>query len=142
MARSNFDALLEEIGVFKAMPLDTDEDDDRIAAAAGEDDDEQDDDERLVEVLRVMRKLVGVVTAQGVMITAMRAELDRRPVQGGGAKPLTKAHELDGESFMAKALSAQAAGRISGVQVAIAEAHLNVKKQPPADIVRAVMGDA
>lgn len=142
MARSNFDALLEEIGVFKAMPLDTDEDDDRIAAAAGEDVDEQDDDERLVEVLRVMRKLVGVVTAQGVMITAMRAELDRRPVQGGGAKPLTKAHEVDGEEFLAKALAAQTAGRLTGADVATAEACINSGRQPPADIVRAVMADA
>ncbi|MGC1305196.1 MAG: hypothetical protein WA840_22740 [Caulobacteraceae bacterium] len=46
---------------------------------------------------------------------------------------------LSGDDFMAKALSAQLAGRITGRQVAIAEQYLNAGQTPPDALVRAVL---
>lgn len=141
---SRFDALIEELGLAKSIPLDTAEDDARIATAADEDDhqesDGEGDDATLVAVLR---KLSGVVVAQGKAIRTLRAELDA--LKGRGGQPMEKSMprpggaRLDGEAFMAKAMAAQGAGRITGTQVAILEAHINVGKQPPADIVQAVL---
>lgn len=100
-----------------------------------------------------------VIAAQGDMLKSLRADVaalkdqgkPRKAVLTVSEKPVPKAEELkksdepqglDGEAFMAKALAAQAAGRLAGVDVATAEACINANKQPPAHIVRVVLGDA
>lgn len=109
-------------------------------------------------VLKVLGETAKIAVEQGKLIKSLQGEVASLKDQGKGRKavltvaekPAPKAEELkksqepeglDGEQFMAKALSAQAAGRINGTQVAIAEAHINAGKQPPANIVKAVVGD-
>lgn len=148
-SRSSFDNLLDEIaaaGRFsKSISTETDEDDERIAAAAGEEGDRAGrtmDSPRTVALGKVLKQFGEVVLAQAAAIRKLKARLDALD-QGGAGKPLQKASSnVDGEEFLAKALAAQASGRLSGVQVAIAEAHVNSGRQPPADIVRAVMAEA
>jgi hypothetical protein len=53
--------------------------------------------------------------------------------------PAVTGRTMDSGQFMAKALFAQAAGRLNGGQVATLEAHVNAGKQPPAELVRAVL---
>jgi len=110
-------------------------------------------------VLKVLGETAKVALAQGELIKSLQADLAALKSEGKGRKavlaitekPAPKTEELrkseagdglTGEEFMAKAMSAQAAGRINGTQVAIAEAHINAGKNPPLDILKAVLGDA
>jgi|GEM_PF-6254463 len=134
-----FSALIEELGLAKSI-ADGDGDTSRDTSAVEDGDLDEDDDRDLVAVLGILKKMYGVMVAQGGAIDAMRVELDS--LKGAGAQPMTKGQAPDGltsEAFMAKALSAQAAGRINGTKVAIAESYINAGKQPPADIVAAVL---
>lgn len=105
---------------------------------------------------KLLRDTVTAIGAQGELIKSLQAEIAKlgeagkgrkavvaiAPKPGPTAEELAKANtagEISGEEFMAKAMSAQAAGRISSVQVATAEAHINAGKAPPADILRAVL---
>jgi len=147
MRKGSFDRLIDELAVDAALAksLSTEEDDERIAAAA-DDGEEQDDNLHPSDAstLKVLRQLAGAIKALNTQVVEMRADLDA--LRGG--KPMTKALQarrgaarLAGEEFMAKALSAQAAGRITGVQVAIAEAYINAKQAPPREIVQAVLAN-
>jgi hypothetical protein len=110
-------------------------------------------------ILKVLGETAKIAIAQGELIKSLQTRLGTLEGQGKGRKAVLtiaekpaaaaeelrksqETHGLDGDAFMAKALSAQVAGRINGTQVAIAEAHINAGKQPPADIVRAVLPDA
>lgn len=109
-------------------------------------------------VLKVLGEATKVITSQSSLIKSLRADVVALGDQGKGRramlsiaeKPAPKAEDLQkssasegmsGEEFMAKALTAQAAGRINGAQIAIAEAYINNHKAPPADIVQAVLAD-
>ena len=138
--RGSFDALLDEIGLSKS--LSTEEDDERISAAA-DDGEAQGDNLHPADAstLKVLRQLAGAIKALNTQLAETRADVDA--LKGG--KPMTKAlparrgaARLAGEEFMAKALAAQAAGRITGTQVATAEAYINSNQAPPRDIVQAV----
>lgn len=139
-----YEALLEELGFAKSSSADDSRDDSPMDDDIEETDDGGELHPNDQAVLKAFRRVVDVVSAQGRAIDAMRSELDalKRPGQ-----PMEKAlrrageHGLDSEAFMAKALGAQSAGRITGVEVAIAEAHINAGKVPPGDLVRAVMAD-
>lgn len=48
---------------------------------------------------------------------------------------------VSSEDFMAKALTAQAGGKLTGIDVSRAEAYINRGMQPPAEIVRKVLGN-
>jgi hypothetical protein len=148
--KSNFDALLEEIGVLsKAVSLDTAKDDAKIADAAGEDDRDEAQDEMHPSdraILKLFRQMSGVIQAQGRAIRDLQARVGGRD-QGRGApdfgKPLTKALDRpEAQVFLAKALEAQRAGRLAGVRVAEAEAYLNAGKPLPLDLVQAVLAEA
>lgn len=139
---SRFDKLLAELDLAKALPLDTAEDDRRIEAAADEGDDGDELHPSDAAILKVLRQMAAVVRAQGRAITALRAQLGA----GGSGEPLKKAlrlsnGRLDGEEFMERALSAQRAGRITAVDVSVAEAHINAGMEPPNQLVLAVLGE-
>ncbi|HXA39668.1 MAG TPA: hypothetical protein VNW53_11755 [Phenylobacterium sp.] len=152
--KSAFEALLDEIcadypQIAKAMAstLDTAEDDQRIAEAGGE---EAGGQRQLgpdhVAVLKMFNKVTKVITALSEQIEDLKDEVSS--LKRDDAKPMTKAmrqrgrvREL-GDQFMAKAIVAQGAGRITASQVAVAEACINAGKVPPREIVVAVVGGA
>jgi hypothetical protein len=112
-------------------------DNDEPEGIAGDDDEIHPSDVAILKAFRIVAK---VLSAHKAEMSALRAEVTA--LKGG--KPLQKAHQvlggrMSGEEFMAKALEAQTAGRINALQVSIAETHLNERKAPPADIVRAVL---
>jgi hypothetical protein len=139
----SFDALLEEIGLVKAIKIDTAEDDAKIAEAAGEDDGGEIHPDDLA-IANMFRKVIDVVSALRRDVDELRAEVGMPKARGG--KPMAKAMlarsgaRVAGEEFMAKALKAQSAGRLTSTQVAIAESHINAGKAPPRDIIAAVIG--
>lgn len=156
-APNSFDALLDALDLglrlTKAVGTDASKADALIARAAGEDVDGDgapgSDEAHDGKILAILTGLVKLVKQQGAAIQALQAKQEGggdAPDAGAPAagQPMTKAQApegLTGEQFMAKALSAQTAGRINGTQVAIAEAHINAKKVPPANIVQAVLGE-
>lgn len=105
-----------------------------------------------------LEQTLGIVKAQGEMLKSLIGEVAAFKASGKGRKavlsiaekpagavdPLVKSSpdgSLSGEAFMAKALAAQAAGKITGRDVATAESFINMGQTPPADIVRAVLAD-
>jgi hypothetical protein len=106
--------------------------------------------EALTGAVSLVKELGTLVKSQGVELAALKsAGKGRKAVVTVAEKPastaetLAKSDEpagLSGEEFMAKALTAQAEGKISGLDVSIAESHINGGKSPPANIVRAVLG--
>jgi hypothetical protein len=137
----SYSNLIKELSLRKS--LDTAEDDAKIAEAAGEDDGGEihPDD---AAVANMFRKVVDVVSALRRDVDAMRAEMGMPTGRGG--KPMVKAMRLRnqaqeaGREFMAKALIAQSAGRLTSLQVATAEACINAGKAPPREILAAVIG--
>lgn len=108
-------------------------------------------------ILKSFGGLMSVVKAQGDLIKSLTEKVGalsaagrgRRAVLAISERPAPAAPEADkkdegitSEAFMAKALTAQAAGRLNAVQVATAEACINRGETIPVHIVRAVMGDA
>lgn len=106
----------------------------------------------------VMSKALSTVTAllksQNEVIKSLRAEVARGGMAGRGRKAALTVHDkpavgtlqksqpagLSGQEFLLKALDAQRAGRITGTEVAIAEAALNAGQQVPEHIARKVIG--
>ena len=105
----------------------------------------------------LMQKSMGValdlIKSQGEAIALLKSEVSRLGSEGRGRKTVVSVSEkpdagtmtksepagVSGEEFMAKALAAQSAGRISGHQVAVAEASLLKGLAVPADIVSKVL---
>jgi hypothetical protein len=139
----SYSALIAELGLAKAINIDTAEDDAKIAEAAGEDEGGEihPDD---AAIANMFRKVVDVVSALRRDVDEIRAELG--VPKGRGGQPMTKAMRLrnqaqmTGPEFMAKAMGAQTAGRLTSIQVATAEACINASKPPPRDIIAAVIG--
>lgn len=112
-----------------------------------------------VSTKQVLTETVGAVVGLGAMVKSLQDQvaalagsgLRRKAVISVVEKPATAAETLakslaaeegeglSGDDFMAKALSAQASGKITGHMVAIAEGYINNGQQPPAEIVRAVL---
>jgi hypothetical protein len=111
--------------------------------------------------LQVARGLAGIVATQSSMMKSMsdqlavlsnapggrRSTVNIADLPGGTAAPTNPAliskalpgeSSISGEEFMNKALDAQKAGRITGVQVSEAELYINRGETPPVHIVRAV----
>jgi hypothetical protein len=119
----------------------------RKALAIGEDGMSFDVHPSDVAIAGLFRRIVGVVLSQAQQIRDLQKGHELlAALEPTGGKPMNKSVVVTarqvGNDFMAKAMEAQSAGRISGAQVAIAEAHLNAGKAPPADILRAVVADA
>lgn len=101
-----------------------------------------------IAIAGLFRRVVDVVLVQAQQIRDLQkgqAEL-LAALESTGGKPMNKSvvasARLAGNDFMAKAMEAQSSGWITGAQVAIAEAHLNVGKAPPEEILKAVMAMA
>lgn len=106
---------------------------------------------------QLMQKSLGMavdlIKSQGEAIALLKSEVARLGSEGRGRKTVVSVAEkpdagtmtksepagVSGEDFMAKALAAQSAGRISGHQVAIAEASLLKGLAVPAHIVSKVL---
>lgn len=103
---------------------------------------------------KALGSAVELISKQGAMIKSLQAEV--KALAGGGrgrkavvsivekpaAGDLTKSQSTEptmtGTEFMAKALAAQAAGRLTGIDVARAESYLNKGMAVPADIMARV----
>lgn len=99
-------------------------------------------------VIKLFQRVISVVLSQSRRIADLekaQGELSGSPRLTAG-EPITKAAVANirhaSEAFMVKAIAAQAAGAVTGAQVAIAEAHINAGKAPPEPILRAVMASA
>jgi hypothetical protein len=93
-----------------------------------------------------LKKVFAILSARGDMLKSLQGEVAR--ISGTGGRG-TKAGEIaksensgvTPEQFFVKALSAQAAGKLSGEDIARAESYLNRGLSVPADIVARVYGD-
>lgn len=102
-------------------------------------------------IAELLRGVIAVVVSQAHRIRHLEKAQERLMAAAGtpGIGPLNKAlagtqtnaaaFEANASAFLARAMAAQRAGRISGTDVAVAEAHLNAGKSPPAELLRAVM---
>lgn len=106
----------------------------------------------------VMSKALTTVTSllksQTELVKSLRAEVARNGMAGRGRKAVLTVHDkpaagtlqksepagVGAQDFLLKALDAQRAGRITGTEVAIAEAALNAGQQIPAHIAQKVIG--
>lgn len=104
-----------------------------------------------------MTKALGVavdlIKSQGEAISSLQTEVKRLASEGRGRKTVVSVAEkpaagtmaksepagISGDEFMAKCLAAQAAGRITGLDVAKAEGFLLKGLAVPADIVKRVL---
>lgn len=124
----------------------------------------------LAATLGAAKKLGEVVVSQGVMLKSLSEQVAKLSGQGGGRKavvslvpkgsaadviakggagdgatPAGQTGEkitMDANEFMAKALSAQKAGVITGLDVCLAEAKINRGEAPPENISKAVLKHA
>lgn len=100
-----------------------------------------------------LQTAVTLIKSQGDLIKSLQEKVTTLAGQGRGRKAVVSVTEkpstlaksepaeegMTGSEFMAKAMTAQAAGRITGMEVARAESHLNKGMQVPADIVARVI---
>lgn len=94
------------------------------------------------------------VRAQGALIKSLQGDMKRLGGEGRGRKTVVSVAEkpvaetlaksepegMNANEFMAKALSAQQAGKITGLDVSVAETSLNKGLPVPTNIVRRVLG--
>ncbi len=105
---------------------------------------------------KALSQAVSLIKSQGEQIAALAGKVKALGGEGKGRKALvsiadkpgagTSLAKSDGgegglspEEFMMKALDAQKAGRITGADVSIAEAHLNRGQPVPANIIAGVL---
>jgi hypothetical protein len=88
------------------------------------------------EVIASLQKSLGEVGRQGVGRRAVLNVTEKPDTMIKSAQP----DGIDGRTFMAKAMEAMSAGRISGMEVSIAESSLNRGVPVDAGIVNRVMG--
>ncbi len=93
--------------------------------------------------------------SQGKLIKALQSDLEKFGNQGKGRKTVISVHEkrspdefrkshdqkdgLSRQEFMAKALTAQREGKVTGLELSKAESYLNRGLEVPEDIVRKVI---
>jgi hypothetical protein len=102
---------------------------------------------------KALETAIALIKSQGERIEALSGKIKALGSEGKGRKAvlsvvekpagtLAKSTTEDGmkpEEFMAKALDAQKLGRITGIDVATAEAHLNRGQPVPASIIERVI---
>lgn len=103
---------------------------------------------------KALETAVALIKSQGERIEALSGKLAAIGGEGKGRKavltvvekpagtPMAKSTTEEGmkpEEFMAKALDAQKLGRITGIEVATAEAYLNRGQPVPANIIASVL---
>lgn len=105
------------------------------------------------EMTKALGVAVDLIKSQGEAISSLRNEVKRLASEGRGRKTVVSVAErpapesmaksepagVSGEVFMAKALEAQKAGRITALQVSVAEGALTKGLAVPADIVKSVL---
>lgn len=105
---------------------------------------------------KALETAVGMLKSQGEMIKSLQAKVTELAGAGRGRKTVVTVAEkhapgastmaksetpsMSGKEFMAKALEAQKAGRLTALDVAIAEGHLNRGSAVPEAIVARVVG--
>jgi hypothetical protein len=96
-----------------------------------------------------------LIKGQGALIKSMSSQMSVLANKGAGRKTVLTINErtpaatpvntpeqsagLNGTEFMAKAMGAMTAGRLTARDIAVAETYINNGEQPPAAIVQAVM---
>jgi hypothetical protein len=106
------------------------------------------------QMAKALEAVGAVIKSQGELIKSLNEKLTKLAGAGRGRKAVLSVAEkpapgetmtksepegLSGEQFMAKAMDAMKAGRISGTDVAVAEASLNRGVVVPAHIVQRVL---
>jgi hypothetical protein len=106
-------------------------------------------------MVKALGGALDLIKSQGEQIAALRTQVGQLASAGRGRKtvltvaekpeattPLQKSEPegIDGKEFLVKALSAQAAGRITGHEVSVAETSLLKGLAVPAGIVKRVLG--
>lgn len=108
---------------------------------------------------KALETAIGLIKSQGEQLVALKGKVASLSSEGKGRKAvltvtskpsaagetMAKSQQTEGvtpEEFMAKALDAQKLGRLTGLEVSVAEAHLNRGQQVPAEIVRKVAASA
>lgn len=103
---------------------------------------------------KAMNIALDLIKSQGTQITLLKSELAKIGNAGRGRKTVVSVAEkpapetmqksepagVSGEEFMAKCLSAQSAGKLTALQVSIAETSLQKGLAVPADIINKVLG--
>lgn len=152
---SSFNSLLDELDVEyrgRARLSKSVYDALKTSLAVGEDGVENEIHAADLAIAALFRNVIGVVVSQAHRIRHLEKAQERLMAGTPGIGPMNKAHAADAQTnaaafetnasaFLDRAMAAQRAGRISGTDVAVAEAHLNSGKSPPVDILRAVMTD-
>lgn len=101
------------------------------------------------KLAKALTETLGVVKSQGAVIKSLQDTVAKMATAGRGRKSAVVVHEpgtdltksqpagsqMSGQEIMAKALSAQTAGRLTGIDVARVEGYLNQGAAVPADIL-------
>lgn len=121
-----------------------------------------------VKTGEVLGAFMGLVKQQGELIKSLAGEVRALGSQGRGRRSVLTVHDkpgatedltkslaagaaegdgekpvgLNGQEFLAKALAAAKDGRIGYSDASLCETYINRGAQPPAEIVRAVLGEA
>ena len=110
-------------------------------------------DDQEVSVKKIIGTTLDLIKSQGEQISALKTEITKLGSEGRGRKTVVSIAEkpttgtmeksepagLSGEEFMTKALAAQVAGRLTALDVSIAEASLLKGLPVRADIVNKVL---
>ncbi len=104
---------------------------------------------------KALETAVGLIKSQGEQIAALAGKVKamggegkgrkavlsvvEKPAAGGDMAKSTDEQGMKPEEFMAKALDAQKLGRLTGIEVATAEAYLNRGQPVPASIIERVI---
>ena len=110
-------------------------------------------DDQEVSVKKIIGTTLDLIKSQGEQISALKTEITKLGSEGRGRKTVVSIAEkpttgtmeksepagLSGEEFMTKALAAQVAGRLTALDVSIAEASLLKGLPIRADIVNKVL---
>ena len=103
---------------------------------------------------KAMEQVLGLVKGQSAMIKSLSEQVTKLRGEGRGRKAVVTLTErnsatealnksepqtMKGEEFMAKAMSAFNAGKITGGDIALIEACTHRGEQPPAGLVQAVL---
>lgn len=106
-------------------------------------------------VVELLKSTTDTIREQGALIKSLQGDVKRLGGEGRGRKTVVSVAEkpavgetlaksepegMNPNEFMAKALSAQQSGKITGLEVSIAETSLNKGMPVPQNIVRRVLG--
>lgn len=95
------------------------------------------------ELAKALTSATELIKSMGAEIDALKSDVKRIAASGAGRKSAKTVPavggEVSGEVFMAKALNAQKAGRLSALQVSIAEGYLQRGIQVPDSIKNIVL---